>query len=180
MPGGGLDTASMAHTLSRQIADTARFTAVHAGLVPEDEASLPWLVTGAVLMMQQACTLALHEAEAELPVMPGPGELAVRVGDEACLVQPYTVPLKPEHYRALEELINARNGVMHPKPDGLDIETGGLPDGLVVATRLVRHLVITQPVRPSMVDTDEAASIGHSLELIDSAVDFWRTVAPEG
>ncbi len=66
----------MTHALSDQIAETARFTAVHAGLVSEDDASLAWLVTGAVLMVQQACVLALSEAGAELPLMPGPASLS--------------------------------------------------------------------------------------------------------
>ena len=166
----------MVQPLSQQIAETARFTAVHAGLVPEDEASLPWLVTGAVLMMQQACTLALSEAGAEIPAMPGPGELAARAGDEGVLAQPFTAPLKPADYRALETLVAARNAVMHPRPEGLDLPSEGLAEGVITAAGLVRHLVITQPVRPSMIGPGETASIGESLRQMETAADFWRTV----
>ncbi|RIJ30254.1 hypothetical protein [Henriciella mobilis] len=166
----------MAMTLVHQIEETARFTAVHAASAPEDAASVPWLVTGAVLMVQQACTLALSEAGAELPAMAGPAELVARVADAEHLAQPYTAPLKPAHHRALDAVIAARNSVMHPRPDGLAIDARALPDGLEVATGLVRHLLLTQPVRPSMVSDAEAASIRHSLDLIDMSVDFWRTV----
>ena len=168
--------ASMAMALIQQIDETARFTAVHAASAPEDTASVPWLLTGAVLIVQQACTLALSEAGAELPAMAGPAELVARVADAEHLAQPYTAPLKPAHHRALDAVIAARNSVMHPRPDGLAIDARALPDGLEVATGLVRHLLLTQPVRPSMVSDAEAASIRHSLDLIDMSVDFWRTV----
>ena len=95
----------MVHPLSRQLADTAKFTSTHAILVVETETSLPWLVTGAVLMVQQACVMALSEAGAELPAMPGPGELVARVSDPAFLEQPYTAPLRPEDHRAIERVI---------------------------------------------------------------------------
>jgi len=166
----------MATTLIHQIDETARFTAVHAASAPEDAASVPWRLTGAVLMVQQACTLALSEAGADLPAMPGPAELVARVADAEHLAQPFTAPLKPAHHRALDAVIAARNSFMHPRPDGLAIEARGLPDGVEVATGLVRHLILTQPVRPSMVSASEAASIRHALDHIDMSVDFWRTV----
>ncbi|MEQ9314501.1 MAG: hypothetical protein RLN72_01540 [Henriciella sp.] len=166
----------MADSLSSLATETARFTAVHAALVTEDEASLTWLVTGAVLMVQQAAVLALSEAGADLPVLPGPGELVARVADPADLPQPYTAPLKPEDHRALDRIIAARNDVMHPKPGDLGLHAEDLPDGLMVAVKLVRHLMLTQPVRPSMVEQGDAAEMSHSLDLIESSVDFWRTV----
>ena len=55
----------MTHPLSLPLADTAKFTSTHAILVSETETSLPWLVTGMVLMVQQACVMALSEAGAE-------------------------------------------------------------------------------------------------------------------
>jgi len=166
----------MATSLIQQIDETARFTAVHAALAPEDEASVPWLLTGAVLMVQQAATMALSEAGAELPVMAGPGELVARVANADYLAQPYTAPMKPDHHRALDAVIAARNSFMHPKPAGLALDMAGLPAGLDVAVGLVRHLVLTQPVRPSMVGQPQAASIRHSLELVETSVDFWKTV----
>lgn len=166
----------MVTTLIEQVEETARFTAVHAALAPEDDASVPWLLTGAVLLVQQACTLALSEAGAELPAMPGPGELVARASDPAHLAQPYTAPMKPEQFRALDAVIAARNSFMHPKPDGLALEMAGLPEGLLVTCHLTRHLILTQPARPSMVSEERAASIHESLRLAESSVDFWRTV----
>lgn len=163
-------------SLAEQIVDTARFTAVHAGLAGEDEASLPWLVTGAVLMVQQASVLALSEAGAEIPLMPGPSELVARVGDPAYLPQPFTAPLKPEDYRAFEKVVAARNDVMHPRAHGVSPQPETLPDGLMVAVKLVRHLVLTQPVRPSMVAATEADILRAVLKQIEDSVDFWRTV----
>lgn len=166
----------MATPLIQQIDETARFTAVHAALAPEDEASVPWLLTGAVLMVQQACTLALAEVGAELPAMPGPGELVARVSDPDHLPEPYTAPLRPDDFRALDAVTGARNSFMHPKADGLALSLDTLPGGLMATVKLVRHLILTQPVRPSMVGKAEAASIRHSLDLIETSVDFWRTV----
>lgn len=85
----------MAHPLSAPLADTTKFTASHAGMVPEVDSSLPWLVTGAVLMVQQAAIMALSEAGAELPLMPGPNELVARIADATVLEQPFTAPMKP-------------------------------------------------------------------------------------
>ena len=62
----------MVHPLSRELADTAKFTSTHAILVSETETSLPWLVTGMVLMVQQACVMALSEAGAKVVREPGP------------------------------------------------------------------------------------------------------------
>ncbi|WP_084399351.1 hypothetical protein [Henriciella aquimarina] len=166
----------MAIPLIQQIDDTARFTAVHAALAPEDETSVPWLLTGAVLMVQQVATLALAEAGAELPAMPGPSELVARVANKDHLAQPYTAPLKPADHRAFQAIVEARNSVMHPGADGLSVDRAGLPEGLLVAAGLVRHLILTQPVRPSMVGAEQAASIRESLTLIETSVDFWRTV----
>ncbi|MEE2877558.1 MAG: hypothetical protein VX593_01015 [Pseudomonadota bacterium] len=166
----------MATSLIQQINETARFTAVHAALVPEDTTSAPWLLTGAVLLVQQSCTLALSEAGAELPAMPGPAELVARVSDSQHLPQPYTAPMKPEQFRALNTMIAARNSFMHPKPDGLSLNQAELPDGVLVASHLSRHLILTQPVRPSMVGDEHAASIRESLRLVETSVDFWRTV----
>lgn len=170
----------MRRSLILQIEDTARFTAVHAALVSEDEASLPWLVTGAVLMAQQACVLALSEAGAEIPVMPGPAELVARVADPTVLAQPYTAPLKPAEHRAFETLAGARNRVMHPAPGGLDVEASALPAGLLVAVKLVRHLVITQPVRPGVTGLDETGAISGALGQIETGLDFWTTVLARG
>ncbi|RIJ24212.1 hypothetical protein D1224_08210 [Henriciella barbarensis] len=166
----------MVHPLSRQLADTAKFTSTHAILVVETETSLPWLVTGAVLMVQQACVMALSEAGAELPAMPGPGELVARVSDAAFLEQPYTAPLRPEEHRAIERVIAARNDVMHPRPKGLSLDARALPEGLFTCTKLVRHLAITQPVRPSMMDGHDLVVIQDALGLIDTSADFWASV----
>jgi len=166
----------MVHPLSRELADTAKFTSTHAILVSETETSLPWLVTGMVLMVQQACVMALSEAGAELPAMPGPGELVARVADPACLAQPFTAPLRAEDHRAIERVVAARNDVMHPRPRGLNLDARPLPGGIVVCSRLVRHLAITQPVRPSMVDGHDAAVLGDALSLIETSADFWASV----
>ena len=76
----------------------------------------------------------------------------------------------------LDAVIAARNSFMHPKPDGLALEMAGLPEGLLVTCHLTRHLILTQPARPSMVSEERAASIRESLRLAESSVDFWRTV----
>ncbi|WP_084420651.1 hypothetical protein [Henriciella litoralis] len=168
----------MRHPISSSLADTAKFTAVHAALVSETDESLPWLVTGAVLMVQQACVMSLSEAKAEIPAMPGPAELVARVADPATLAQPYTAPLLAADHRAFERVVGARNDVMHPRASGLLLDGAPLPDGLLVAVRLVRHLAITQPVRPSMMEASDAARLGDALSQIETSIDFWRTVLP--
>jgi hypothetical protein len=166
----------MAHPLSSALADTAKFTATHAGLVSETESSLAWLLTGTVLMVQQASVMALSEAGSDLPAMAGPGELVARVADPAMLEQPFTAPLKAADHRALAPVIAARNDVMHPRASGAVIDPAALPEGLSMATRLVRHLALVQPVRPSMMDPHDTATLRDALHLIETSVDFWRTV----
>lgn len=166
----------MAHPLSAPLADTAKFTASHAGMVPEVDSSLPWLVTGAVLMVQQAAIMALSEAGTELPLMPGPNELVARIADETVLEQPFTAPMKPADHRAFEHVVAARNDVMHPRPTGTKVDAVRLPDGLMVAVGLVRHLALTQPVRRFMVGEADQAILRDALGQIETSVSFWRTV----
>ena len=166
----------MVHPLSRELADTAKFASTHAIMVIETETSLPWLVTGAVLMVQQACVMALSEAGAELPAMPGPGELVARAADPAYLEQPFTAPLRPDDHRAIEWVVAARNDVMHPRAKGLNLDARPLPQGLLACTKLVRHLVITQPVRPSMMDGHDAVVVNDALALIETSADFWASI----
>ena len=108
--------------------------------------------------------------------MPGPGELVARASDPAFLEQPYTAPLRPEEHRAIERVIAARNDVMHPRPKGLSLDARALPEGLFTCTKLVRHLAITQPVRPSMMDGHDLVVIQDALGLIDTSADFWASV----
>lgn len=166
----------MTHPLSLQLADTARFTATHSVIVAEMGGSLPWFLTGTVLMVQQACVMALSEAGEDLPAMAGPGELVARVSDPAVLEQPYTAPLKAENFRAFEAVVAARNDVMHPREHGLKLDPRRYPDGIRTAAGLVRHLCLVQPVRPSMMDGHDAAVLRDALELIETSVDFWQTL----
>lgn len=166
----------MNHPLSHPLADTAKFTATHSVLVAEAGTSLPWLLTGVVLMVQQACVMALSEAGEALPAMAGPGELVARVGDPSVLEQPYTVMMRPEDYRAFEAVVAARNDFMHPRPHGMKLQPGRYPDGIRAGLRLVRHLALVQPVRPFMMDGHDAVVLGDSLDLIEASLDFWLTL----
>lgn len=166
----------MTHPLSLPLADTAKFTATHGVLVVETGASLPWLLTGTVLMVQQACVMALSEAGEDLPVMAGPGELVARVSDPAVLEQPYTAPMKPEDFKAFEAVVAARNDVMHPRAHGMKLDPPRYPAGIGTGVRLVRHLCLVQPVRPSMMDGHDEAVLRDSLELIETSLDFWQTL----
>ncbi len=84
--------------------------------------------------------------------------------------------MKPEDHRAFERVVAARNDVMHPRPAPRAIDGSVLPAGLNVAVNLVRHLVLTQPVRPSSVTPEAGALIHDALRQVDTGVDFWQTV----
>ena len=65
------------------LVETVRFTAVHAARYPDDATSGPWLVTGAVLMTQQAAALALRSAGDAIPALSSSPRSDERSRDQA-------------------------------------------------------------------------------------------------
>ena len=151
---------------------TLRFTVAQSGLVGDADQASEWVVVGSVLMVQQAATMDLHGVGADLPVMASPGELVARVTDPDILEQPFTVMLKPHEFRAFDKIVDARNRFMHPKPDRPALAISAVVEGLVVCAKLVRHLVVTQPVSQAVSALDARAELARLLGLYDDAVQF--------
>lgn len=157
------------------LVETARFAAVHAGLYTDQPASAPWLVTGAVLMAQQAAALALVSAGDGVPDQSGATELILRAASRDRLAPPYTLPLPMAGRQAFDRLVEARNMFMHPRAVAWHVSPDTLSRGLAQSTRIVRHLVLTQPVVPDLVAAHEQAQLRENLEQIDALAEFLST-----
>ncbi len=159
-------------TPEHSLLETARFTCVHAGLCLDAPGSLPWLVTGAVLMSQQGAALALNAAGDAIPAQSGASELLLRAASKSRLAPPHTLPFGGSARRDFDLLVEARNSFMHPRAQTWHITPQTLARGLPVATRAVRHLIVTQPVMPDLIGPDAQNELQDCLEQIEALADF--------
>ncbi|MEM9054924.1 MAG: hypothetical protein AAGB16_06325 [Pseudomonadota bacterium] len=154
------------------LTETVRFTAAHAGLQAEDAASAPWLVTGAVLMAQQAAAIALRAAGDSIPAQAGATELLLRAASRDRLPAPFTLPFGAAVRQSFDRLVEARNTFMHPRGMVWHVSQDTLARGLPVTTRIVRHLILTQPVLNDLVSPDQQEQIREGLSVIDAWAEF--------
>lgn len=152
--------------------ETARFTAVHAGLFSDASGSLPWLVTGSVLMAQQAAALALNAGGDAIPAQVGATEILLRAASKDRFPAPYTLPLSSSARRDFDLLVESRNSFIHPRAISWHVTPRTLSRGLPVATGAVRHLILTQPVLPDLIAPQAQADLQDSLEQIEAVADF--------
>ncbi len=157
------------------LVSTARFTATHAGLYPDQTESATWLVTGAVLMAQQAGALALTAAGELIPAQTGATELVLRAASQKRLPPPYTLPLTLSARAEFDRLVEARNAFMHPRGESWHVMPNVLARGLPVSVRIVRHLVLTQPVIPDLIARADEAVLDDYLNQIVSLAEFLET-----
>jgi len=151
---------------------TPEDTCVHAGLFPDAPGSAPWLVTGAVLIAQQACALALNAAGDAIPAQSGASELLLRAASKARLAPPHTLPFGSSARRDFDRLVEARNSFMHPRAQVWHITPQTLARGLPVATGTVRHLILTQPVMPDLIGSGAQGELQDCLEQIEVLAEF--------
>lgn len=154
------------------LCDTVRFTAARSALVAETSSFDPWLVTGSVLMAQQACTLALRAAGDPIPEQAGATELLLRAATKDRLPAPFTLPFGASARQSFDRLVEARNSFMHPRGTLWHVSQQTLSGGLPVATGTVRHLILTQPVLNDLVPADQQGALRDNLETIDSLAEF--------
>ncbi len=159
-------------TPETSLTETVRFAAVHAGQYTDIEASGAWLVTGAVLMAQQAAAMALRSAGDSIPEQVGATEIMLRAASKDRLPAPYTLPFGSAARHGFARLVEARNAFMHPRGVSWYASPETLVRGLPVAVRGVRHLILTQPVVPDLVSPVDQASIADDLESLDALIEF--------
>ena len=123
-------------------------------------------------MAQQAAAMALNAAGDTIPAQSGATEIVLRAASKDRLAAPYTLPFGSSARRDFELLVEARNGFMHPRALSWHIAPRTLARGLPVAAEIVRHLILTQPVLPDMIDPSAQASLQDCLEQIDALAEF--------
>ena len=161
-------------TPEESLLDTARFSAAHAGLCLDAPDSLAWLVTGTVLLAQQAAALALKAAGDAIPAQVGAAEILLRAASKDRLTAPYTLPFGSGQRRDFDLLVVARNGFMHPRAGSWHVTSRTLARGLPVATGAVRHLILTQPILPDLISPAAQDGLQDCLEQIEAVAEFFR------
>lgn len=154
------------------LCETVRFTAARSGLVAETSAFDPWLVTGSVLMAQQACALALRAAGDPIPEQAGATELLLRAATKDRLPAPFTLPFGASARQSFDRLVEARNSFMHPRGTLWHVSQNTLARGIPVATDTVRHLILTQPVLNDLVSPNQQVQLRSDLQALDVFADF--------
>ena len=156
--------------------EAARFTAVHAGLVAEEPASVRWLVIGAVMAAQAACVAALGDAGAEDEALRrNPSALLKRVSDPRVLSPPFALAAAPAEVARFKQLAALRNRFAHPPAGGWSLDLHSLPGLVAPAVKAVRHLAVVQPTAPGAHSPADAAALSADLDHIDAAMAFWST-----
>lgn len=159
-------------TPEAQLLDTVGFTLSRFGLCVTEEAYDPWVVTGGVLMAQQAAVIALRAAGDTIPAQAGGTELLLRAASKDRLPAPFTLPFSAAARHAFERLVEARNAFMHPRGVTWYVSADTLARGMPVATKVVRHLILTQPVLNNLVSPSEQDRLREDLKAIDDFADF--------
>lgn len=157
------------------LCDTVRFTAQRFEVYLTTQVEDPWIVTGSVLMAQQAAAIALRAAGDSIPTQAGATELLLRAASKDRLPAPYTLPFGLAARQSFDRLVEARNTFMHPRGTLWHVSRETLARGLPVAARAVRHLMLTQPVFEDLVTPDQQAALQSDFSAIDAAVEFIAT-----
>lgn len=150
------------------LCDTVRFTALRFEAYLTTQVEDPWIVTGSVLMAQQAAAIALRAAGDSIPAQAGATELLLRAASKDRLPAPYTLPFGLAARQSFDRLVEARNAFMHPRGTLWHVSRETLARGLPVAARAVRHLMLTQPVKFIKSSVDQEDEIRSNLSAIQT------------
>ena len=159
-------------TPEAQLLDTVGVTVSRFDLCVSEEAFDPWVPTGAVLMAQQAAVIALRAAGDTIPAQAGGTELLLRAASKDRLPAPFTLPFSAAARHAFERLVDARNAFMHPRGATWFVSAQTLARGIPVATAVVRHLILTQPVLNNLISPAEQDRLREDLTAIDAFAAF--------
>ena len=154
------------------LCNTVRFAAARCGQSEQAPEFDPWLVTASVLMAQQACALALRAAGDLIPEQAGATELVLRAVSKDRLPAPFTLPFRAAARQSFDRMVEARNGVMHPRGILWHVSGRTLSRGIPVATGIVRHLILTQPVLNDLVSPGQHGVLRSDLLALDAFADF--------
>ena len=162
-------------TPEAQLCDTVNVTLSRFGLCVTDPPFDPWVVVGGVLMAQQAAVIALRAAGDTIPAQAGGTELLLRAASKDRLPAPFTLPFGSKARHDFDRLVEARNAFMHPRGTLWHVSSDTLVRGLPVATRTVRHLILTQPVLADLVSPDQQNQLDDDLSAINASAEFLGT-----
>lgn len=159
-------------TPEAQLLDTVGVTMSRFGLCVTEDAYDPWVVIGGVLMAQQAAVIALRAAGDTIPAQAGGKELLLRAASKDRLPAPFTLPFGAAAQHAFDRLVDARNAFMHPRGVTWYVSANTLQYGMPVATKVVRHLMLTQPILNNLVSPAEQERLRSDLQAIDAFAEF--------
>ena len=154
------------------LCETVEFTAQRFDLYVTQQAADPWMVTGGVLMAQQAAAIALRAAGDSIPAQAGATELLLRAATKDRLPAPFTLPFGMAARQSFDRLVEARNSFMHPRGVLWHLSQDTLVRGLPIAARVVRHLILTQPVLDDLVSPAQQAQLKTALSDIETGAEF--------
>lgn len=159
-------------TPEAQLCDTVNVTMSRFGLCVTEAEYDPWVVTGGVLMAQQAAVIALRAAGDSIPAQAGGTELLLRAASKDRLPAPFTLPFGAKARQDFDRLVEARNSFMHPRGAPWSVSADTLARGMPVATRCVRHLILTQPILNDLVSPAQQTELQNGLQAIDVFAEF--------
>lgn len=159
-------------TPEAQLLDTVGVTVSRFDLCVSEDVYDPWVPTGAVLMAQQAAVIALRAAGDTIPAQAGGTELLLRAASKDRLPAPFTLPFNAAARHAFDRLVDARNAFMHPRGATWFVSAQTLARGIPVASGVVRHLILTQPVLNNLISPAEQDRLREDLNAIDAFAAF--------
>jgi hypothetical protein len=161
-------------TPEAQLCETVNVTMSRFGLCVTEPPYDPWIVVGGVLMAQQAAVLALRAAGDSIPAQAGGTELLLRAASKDRLPAPFTLPFGAKARQDFDRLVEARNAFMHPRGQTWFVSAETLTRAMPVATSVVRHLILTQPVLNDLVAPAQQAELNDGLQAIDAFANFLK------
>ncbi|MEM1148368.1 MAG: hypothetical protein AAGA72_14450 [Pseudomonadota bacterium] len=154
------------------LTQTVGFTAARIDQVEAADRLEPWIVIGGVLMAQQAAAIALRAAGDSIPAQAGATELLLRAASKDRLPAPFTLPFGSAARQEFERLVEARNSFMHPRALAWFVSANTLSRALPIASRAVRHMILTQPILTDLVSPAQQREIDHALSAIEAFAEF--------
>ena len=191
----------------RELLACVEFSALQAARVEEDPGAFRWLSVAMVLAVQNACLCALdfddeygtkgmRFADARIirhwtkngrkgpepralkdPKIVSPLELLSRVGDKRFLRPPYTLPLNREMREDFDALVDLRNTFLHFSDDGWTIDLREVPPLILSASRIIRHLAVTQPAYLRNAERGHRERVEAALDAIAAAMEHYPAEA---
>ena len=187
----------------RELLACVEFAAQQAGQATDDPGAFRWLVISMLLGVQNACLCALdfddeygtrgmRFADARTirhwtrngrkgpqpkairdPRIVSPLELLDRVGDAKFLRPPYTLPVTRQIASDFDALNDLRNTFLHFSEDGWTTDLREIPQLVLTACQIIRHLAVTQPAYLRNAERGHRDRVAHALDAIELAMEHY-------